>query len=235
MNNPPDSSDEDRTRIAPAASNSADNDRAFTKFLKIEGIVGEGGMGRVLLGYDETIGRRVAVKELLDSRQTPAETGFSYEDIKNTFLHEAKLTGKLEHPGIIPIYQLGERAQGKPYYVMRYVRGDTLETLLQDCERQAPDQRLARRLKLLDVLIDVCDTLAYAHAKGVIHRDLKPSNIIRGEFGETIVLDWGLAQMLADSDNTYFYREAQRHQRHTLNDTLSSETLGTPYYMAPEH
>ncbi len=226
--------DDDRTRLATPAPAPPDPGHGYSGSLKIEGVVGEGGMGRVLLGYDETIGRRVAVKELLTSSAAGAGSAFGFQEIKNTFLHEAKLTGKLEHPGIIPIYQLGELEHDRPYYVMRYVRGETLETLLQDCQRRPPAERLALRLKLLDVLIDVCDTLAYAHAKGVIHRDLKPSNVIRGEFGETIVLDWGLAQVLADSDNTYFFREAQTHQRHTLNDTLSNETVGTPFYMAPE-
>nr|WP_305908791.1 serine/threonine-protein kinase [Methylomarinum sp. Ch1-1]MDP4521645.1 serine/threonine-protein kinase [Methylomarinum sp. Ch1-1] len=223
--------DDDRTRIAAPKKESAAIGEYYNKQLKIEGIVGQGGMGRVFLGYDESIGRRVAIKELLDFEESSASNS---EELKNTFIHEAKLTGKLEHPGIIPIYALDKQKGDTPYYVMRYVRGETLETLLKNCALLASDKQLAQRLKLLDILIDVSETLAYAHAKGVIHRDLKPGNIIRGEFGETIVLDWGLAQVLDAGDNTYFYREALSHQRHTLNDALSTETLGTPCYMAPE-
>lgn len=224
--------DDDRTRIAPNAS-APSPEFGFKNRLKIEGLIGEGGMGRVYLGYDETIGRRVAIKQLLDFEDSPDSGTISPREFKNTFLHEAKLTGKLEHPGIIPIYELG-REDGNPYYVMRYVRGSTLESLLDNCKLHPAQLQLGERLKLLDVLIDVCETLAYAHSRGVIHRDLKPNNIIRGEFGETIVLDWGLAQVLDDSDNTYFFREAQSHQRDTLNDTHSTEALGTPSYMAPE-
>ncbi len=221
--------DDDQTRIAAAPAKATAVGDYIHENLIIEGIVGEGGMGRVFLGYDEVIGRRVAVKELLDFSHT-AEA----ETIKKTFLHEAKLTGKLEHPGIIPVYEVGQENRDTPYYIMRYVRGETLETLLKQCDQHPQHRQFGQRMKYLDVLIDTCETIAYAHSKGVIHRDLKPGNIITGEFGETVILDWGLAQVLDDTDNTYFYREAQSHQRHTLNDTLSTEALGTPAYMAPE-
>ncbi len=235
MSNQISDADDDRTRIAASARKPTTVGDRIDERLTIEGIIGEGGMGRVFLGYDETIGRRVAVKELLDFGDAEDKTqSIVPKEIRNTFLHEAKLTGKLEHPGIIPIYELGRQEQDAPYYVMRYVRGKTLEDLLQNCAQHPPYEQLSERLKLLDVLIDVCETLAYAHAKGVIHRDLKPGNVISGEFGETIVLDWGLAQVLDDTDNTYFFREAQSHQRDTLNDTLSTEALGTPGYMVPE-
>jgi len=226
--------DSDLTRVAVSTRKGKLIGEYFNSRLKIEDIIGEGGMGRVFLAYDETIGRRVAIKELLDFGQVSENSSIKPQELKNTFIHEAKLTGKLEHPGIIPIYELGQTKQTLPYYVMPYVKGETLETLLKDCLHLPPNEQPGQRLKLLDILIDSCETVAYAHAKGVIHRDLKPSNIIRGEFGETIVLDWGLAQVLDDKDNTYFYREALKHQRNTLNDTFSSEALGTPCYMAPE-
>ncbi|MCK9607156.1 MAG: serine/threonine protein kinase [Methylomonas sp.] len=229
-------SDDDFTRLRPdnpaAAKQRAQlSDSKYPDHLTLLDLIDQGGMGRVNLAYDEIIGRRVAVKELLEeySLDTPANI-----EIANTFIHEAKITGKLEHPGIVPIYELGRRKDGQPYYVMRYVKGETLEKSLRKCMQTASETAFAQRIRLLDIMIAACDTVAYAHSKGVIHRDLKPGNIISGNFGETILFDWGLAQVLEDNDNTYFYREAQTHQRHTLSDTHTSEVLGTPAYMAPE-
>lgn len=192
-------------------------------------VIGQGGVGRVYLAYDEIIGRRVAVKELRDEFSGAAET-----EVTNSFIHEAKITGKLEHPGIVAVYELGRHENGSHYYVMRYVKGETLEQSLNHCTQSASASAFSQRLKLLDVVIDVCDAVAYAHARGVIHRDLKPGNIVCGSFGETIVLDWGLAQVLSDDDNAYFYREALTHQRHTLSDNQTVQVVGTPAYMAPE-
>lgn len=230
-------SDDDVTRLRPP-ENPANAKKAarqgnfgYPKHLTILDMIDQGGVGRVNLAYDETIGRRVAVKELLDEF---AFNNAANTEVANSFLHEAKITGKLEHPGIVPVYELGRRNDGQPYYVMRYVKGETLEQSLKKCVQTESETAFARRIKLLDSLIDVCDTVAYAHSKGVIHRDLKPGNIISGGFGETIILDWGLAQVLDDDDNTYFYREALAHQRHTLSDNTTSEVLGTPAYMAPE-
>ena len=224
--------DDDLTRLQPASVNTGNASAAkFPGHLTILDVIDQGGIGRVYLAYDETIGRRVAVKELLE---TYTASTANNAEVANTFVHEAKITGKLEHPGIVPVYELGRRSDGQPYYVMRYLKGETLEQGLRKCVQTESETAFARRIKLLDALIAVCDTVAYAHAKGVIHRDLKPGNIIRGSFGETIVLDWGLAQVLEDRDNTYFYREVLTHQRHTLSDTSTSEVLGTPSYMAPE-
>lgn len=229
--------DDDATRLSkkpsiPNKSKSNKANHAFSDHLAILDIIGEGGVGRVYLAYDETIGRRVAVKELLEEFHTtenPADA-----EIENSFVHEAKITGKLEHPGIVPVYELGRKEDGRPYYSMRYIKGQTLEQQLRKTPQSDAEDTFSQRMKLLGVLIDVCNTLAYAHAKGVIHRDLKPGNIISGSFGETIVVDWGLAQVLDENDNTYFYREALTHQRHTLSDHSSTEVLGTPAYMAPE-
>lgn len=227
-------SDDDATRLysGPASLDKSAGHRSQFNHLTVLDIIGQGGVGRVYLAYDETIGRRVAVKELLEEvsdSQTPADL-----ELSNSFVHEAKVTGKLEHPGIVPVYELGRKADGRPYYVMRHIKGETLEQKLRKASQFEPEQGYNNRMQLLDALIDVCNTLAYAHAKGVVHRDLKPGNIILGNFGETIVVDWGLAQVLDDEDNTYFYRAALTHQRHTLSDTSTSEVLGTPAYMAPE-
>jgi len=224
--------DDDLTVLPPETPAGVRNHKLrLSDHLTILDLIDQGGIGRVSLAYDETIGRRVAVKELLDeyALNDPANA-----EVTNTFIHEAKITGKLEHPGVVPVYELGKRSDGQPYYVMRYVKGETLERSLKKCVATENETAFARRLKLLDILIAVCDTVAYAHAKGVIHRDLKPANIISGSYGETIVLDWGLAQVVEDRDNTYFYREVLTHQRHTFSDQSTSEVMGTPAYMAPE-
>lgn len=198
----------------------------FDDTLVIQRIIGEGGVGCVRLAYDKTIGRRVAVKELLE-----AVKGDSL--LQKTFIHEAKITGKLEHPGIIPVYQLGYREDGTAYYVMRYVKGETLEEQIKKCRKSTVDLSYIERIKLLDTLIDTCDTLAYAHSKGVIHRDLKPSNIISGKFGETIVLDWGVAQAIDEGDGDFF-STVRSDQIDTYSDNDNTYSVGTLSYMAPE-
>lgn len=213
--------------LAPEPPKSADKTVTFTENLTIQRVIGEGGVGRVYLAYDEAIGRRVAVKELLDIAQIDPQ-------LEKSFIHEAKITGKLEHPGIIPVYQLGYRDDGRAYYVMRYVRGDTLEEQLYKCQQSSAELSFSKRMKLLDTLIGACDTLAYAHSKGVIHRDLKPSNIISGKFGETIILDWGLAQALDDNSDDDFFRSVQEQQAHTYSDYNNTQSMGTLRYMAPE-
>src|SRR5690606_6700469 len=118
------------------------------------------------------------------------------------FLREAQITGRLEHPGVVPVYALGFDASGRPYYAMRFIEGETLQQVVErfhakyhdaQCDRGA---RLLELRKLLGRLIDVCHTVDYAHNRGIIHRDLKPANIMLGKYGETLVVDWGLAKVI---------------------------------------
>ncbi len=221
-------------RDVPAANGAMPENPGFSDHFTLQSIIGQGGVGRVYLAWDENIGRQVAVKEILEYHDDAASASDLDAALRNSFIHEAKITGQLEHPGIIPIYELGNREHHGPYYVMKYVKGTTLEDSFKKCQQSKPDNAFSQCIKLLDTLIDVCDALAYAHSKGVIHRDIKPSNIITGKFGETIILDWGLAQVIDDLDNTQFYRQAISHQRHTFSDTSTSSAVGTPRYMAPE-
>ncbi len=148
------------------------------------GEIGHGGMGAVFKGRDPDLGRDLAVKVLLEEHQdTP--------DLVRRFVEEAQIGGQLQHPGIVPVYELGSFSDHRPYFTMKLVKGRTLATLLK--ERADPAHDLPRFLGIFE---QVCQTMAYAHARGVIHRDLKPSNVMVGPFGEVQVMDWGLAKVL---------------------------------------
>ncbi len=198
-----------------------------------------GGMGRVLVVLDREVGREVAMKELLPH----LATGFAWD--RERFLREARITGQLEHPNIVPVYEVGSAEGSAAYYTMKLVRGETMEERLeriQENGRLTGRQRMAERLKLLDAFIDTCNAVAYAHSKGVVNRDLKPANIMIGDFGETVVLDWGLARKMEEE-----IERAPRKTRaprvpgapearsgDTTRLTMDGDIMGTPQYMAPE-
>lgn len=169
---------------------------------KEHAILGRGGIGAVFLAMDHHVGREVAIKELLGGvggslGATPAasEAG-TVSAAAARFLREARITGQLQHPNIVPVHEIGQRADGTLYYTMKVVRGQTLRQALKGCDN------LAARLKYLGHVEDICQAIAYAHHKGVIHRDIKPDNVMVGEFGETVVLDWGLAKTHGKQDPT---------------------------------
>jgi serine/threonine-protein kinase len=204
--------------------------------IELLGEIARGGMGAVLLGRDADLGRDLAVKVLLESHQDRPE-------LVRRFIEEAQIHGQLQHPGIPPVHELGVLADGRPYFTMRLVRGDTLAVLLH--ERKDPTEG---RPFFLGVFGQVCQTLAYAHARGVIHRDVKPSNVMVGAFGGVQVMDWGLAKVLREGGDKAS-REHQPGEDQTVIRTARSEgsctpdagsateagsVLGTPAYMAPE-
>ncbi|HKB35019.1 MAG TPA: serine/threonine-protein kinase, partial [Gemmataceae bacterium] len=175
------------------------------------------------------MGRDVAVKVLLKEHQDTPE-------LRQRFIAEGRITGQLQHPGVVPVYGLGRLADGRPYFTMKLVKGRTLEELL--AERGRPEQDRPRLLKVFE---QVCQALAYAHAQGVIHRDLKPANVMVGAFGEVQVMDWGLAKVLspAQADTASRPPSDGGGVLHTPRDTSGGDTqagtvLGTPGYMAPE-
>ena len=177
---------------------------------------GRGGLGRVLRAHDKELGRDVAIKELLDRGSTS----------ELRFYREALITARLEHPGIVPVHEAGRWADGTPFYAMKLVAGRQLKELIERA------QTLADRLGLVANVIAVADAIAYAHEHRIIHRDLKPANVIVGEFGETVVIDWGLAKLL-DEPAGGAADEATRVV--AGNDiTLVGSVLGTPAFMAPE-
>ena len=167
----------------------------------------EGGLGKVSVALDEELRREVALKEIKEKHaDDPASRG--------RFLQEAEITGGLEHPGIVPVYGLGVYADGRPFYAMRFIRGDSLKEAIEQFHKNSnADSAIERRKtlgdnprnlrlnfssldfhRLLRRFIDVCNAIAYAHSRGILHRDLKPGNIMLGKYGETLVVDWGLAK-----------------------------------------
>jgi serine/threonine-protein kinase len=205
--------------------------------LQLHGEIARGGMGAVLKGRDVDLGRDVAVKVLL-------ETHHGKTEMLQRFLEEAQISGQLQHPGIAPVYELGQLTDKRPYFTMKLVQGKTLATLL--AARKTPDEE---RVRFVGIFGQVCQTLAYAHARGVIHRDLKPSNIMVGAFGEVQVMDWGLAKVLSEGGIADELRGRQRERMQqtsiirTAHGTDASDAgsrtqagtvLGTPAYMAPE-
>ncbi len=189
----------------------------------------KGGIGQVLLVRDERLGREVALKELLPKRANDLSS-------LNRFGFEARITGQLEHPGIVPVYELVGRADGHPhFYTMRFIRGRTLAEAVQVYHDAARGE--AKRLDqvtLLRAFVSVCNTVAYAHSRGVVHRDLKSLNIVLGDFGEVILLDWGLAKLLKQPEGVDESPPISLPLALRPDETSDGSVLGTPAYMAPE-
>ena len=238
-----------------------------------------GGIGEVFLAYDEELHREVALKEI-QSRHLKDDSH------RERFVREAEVTGGLEHPGIVPVYSLGHHGDGRPFYAMRFIRGDSLKEAIERFhaergrgsppeiakavqtpaspgdvntptvigaappEPPAPSpapvnvERLVTRQefesvefrKLLGRFIDVCQAIEYAHSRGVLHRDLKPGNIMLGKYGETLVVDWGLAKLAGKEDRFAATDEAtlQPSSGSGIEHTAAGSVIGTPAYMSPE-
>ncbi|HSD89402.1 MAG TPA: serine/threonine-protein kinase [Kofleriaceae bacterium] len=177
-------------------------------------VIGEGGMGEVLLARDPVIERNVAIKRMRTADPTA--------DALRRFLREAKIQARLDHPAIVPVHELGYDAEGRPYFTMKRLTGTTLQALLLD--RNATTQRMLR------AFTDVCLAIELAHEKGVVHRDLKPANIMLGDYGEVYVLDWGVARVVGTEEQS----ESGATIETAEGSTQAGAILGTPGYMAPE-
>jgi WD40 repeat protein/serine/threonine protein kinase len=209
-----------------------------------------GGMGRVLLAVDNRVGREVAIKEMLagggsDLSSPGATPGATTGGEQERFLREARITGQLEHPNIVPVYEIGENEDGTVFYTMKFVRGKTMAERLRDIQRSldlTPAQKLEKRLTLIDAFVDVCHAVAYAHSRGVVNRDLKPANVMQGDFGETLVLDWGLARVQGQEDKnarrlldaTAMMTRKPVQGTDSSKLTIDGSVIGTPSYMPPE-
>ena len=211
---------------AAAGAGSSDHRRAMHGYQLIRKI-GQGGLGRVWLAFDESLKRHVAIKEI---------SGNDSPEIVERFDREAVITGRLEHPGIVPIHQLGtEEKTGKSFYVMRFLGKTTLhDTIMEYHERRAEgedDPMLIRRL--LDDFVNVCQAIGHAHSRQVIHRDLKPENIAIDSFGQVIVIDWGIAKVIGEANLDHASVELDSNEANSQS-TMQGQVLGSPLYMAPE-
>lgn len=215
-----------------------------------------GGIGEVWRAYDEVLGREVALKRL---RSDVADSASS----RARFFREARLTGQLDHPGVVPVYDYSSSADGRScFYTMRFLRGRTLLQVIAEFHRQRRAQGLplvsSRFVELLGDFVSVCNTVAFAHSRGVIHRDLKGDNVIVGDYGEVVLLDWGLAKLVRGSGSELEHppqdashsggpapatlraatRATDEHVREPemidASQTQQGQLIGTPAYMAPE-
>jgi serine/threonine-protein kinase len=201
-------------------------------------VIARGGMGVVMRAFDRVLQRTVAIKLSHKNNADPRA--------ESRFLDEARITGQLDHPGIVPIHDLGQDAERRSYFTMPLVRGRTLAEIIGSLHAGEPEWSLPR---VLSVLLVVCDAVASAHAKGVIHRDLKPGNVMVGRFGEVYVMDWGLARVMNETDRRDIrLREVVEPQSSVHSGrsdlagedpdspliTMDGDVVGTPAYMAPE-
>jgi serine/threonine protein kinase len=199
--------------------------------------IAKGGMGAILEGEDCKLGRTIAVKVMLDPQAS--------DDQARRFVQEAAVLGKLAHPNIVPVYDLGRDSEGALYYTMKLVKGRTLQDIIDDLRKEKKEALEHYTLdRLLTIFRKVCDALAFAHASNIIHRDLKPENVMVGEFGEVLVMDWGIAKLLGNSNDEPNPAHSSFDIPHSsftaptgtssLTATMDGAVMGTPNYMSPE-
>ena len=223
---PPVATDQGVTLAPPVVIAAAVAPPARAGRYQLVGAIGRGGMGEVLLAHDPELNRPLAVKVMLaEHRGCP--------ELERRFWEEAQIMGQLQHPGVAPIHEAGRLADGRPFFAMKLIEGRTLEQLLK--ERKTPADDLPR---FVAIFARVCQTLAFAHSRGVIHRDLKPANIMVGAFGEVQVMDWGLAKVLqtatAETTNNASAPVHTVRSDDPADLSRAGSIMGTPAFMAPE-
>ncbi|MBI2943168.1 MAG: serine/threonine protein kinase [Candidatus Wallbacteria bacterium] len=222
------------TKHSAAARRSAAPSEVVAERYEVRGMAGEGGMGEVLVVRDRVLERDIALKRMLGEDRS--------DERLRRFMHEARVTGRLEHPGIVPVHDLTPH-EGHPFFTMKLVKGASLGQAIAGLRAGSSDGPDLRRL--VGILVSVCQAMAFAHSRGVLHRDLKPDNIMLGDFGEVLVMDWGLARADAREETsqapsapaetrpvTSGIRSGVRAQAGL--GTMEGSIAGTPGYMAPE-
>ena len=212
--------------ITVTASGGVEDSRESEARYQLVRKLGQGGLGRVWLARDVNLNRYVALKEI--SHPTRAT-----QSIIDRFKHEAEITGRLEHPGIVPVYHLGKDANGRVFYAMRFLGKKTLQDSIAEYHerREEGDNDPMLLRHLLNAFVNICHAMGHAHSHKVVHRDLKPENVVIDSFGQVIVIDWGLAKVLDDTSVESF---AQSMSKGDGNRTGEGQVLGTPLFMAPE-
>ncbi|WP_395736865.1 WD40 repeat domain-containing serine/threonine protein kinase [Prosthecobacter sp.] len=211
------------------SESSAANDLGALPGHNVEGLIARGGMGAIYRARQQALEREVAVKVMTRLADSP--------EMATRFRREALVLGRLAHPNIVPVYDIGTDDEGQLFYTMKLVKGRTLQAILHDLRSGDPHTQQQHSLtSLLTVFRKVCDAIAFAHSQDVLHRDLKPENIMVGEFGEVLVMDWGLAKQLradewiVDTPGT----SAPSTTPALPSATLAGSVMGTPQYMSPE-
>ncbi|MCE9606682.1 MAG: tetratricopeptide repeat protein [Planctomycetia bacterium] len=229
--------DEDSGDAANSSAGAATTPNGKSRF-RILRPHARGGLGEVFVAMDEEVKREVALKQILP-RQADNDTS------RTRFMIEAEVTGSLEHPGVVPVYGLGKQIDGRPYYAMRFIRGMSLEDAIEQYHaagflpKSDPAARALELRNLLTRFVAVCNTIEYAHSRGIAHRDIKPENIMLGPYGETLVVDWGLARPFgdvhvhADSDDDSGVGSSISAST-TNRPTQMGSIVGTPQFMSPE-
>ncbi len=220
--------------LGDAGESSVGTATAFGRRFQVLRFHARGGLGQVFVARDEELRREVALKELQDRHADCPEE-------RARFVREAEITGALEHPGIVPIYALGSYPDGRPFYAMRFIRGESFKAAIQhfhdaEVSGRDPGERERAIRMLLGRFVDVCNAMEYAHSRGVLHRDVKPDNVMLGPYGETLVVDWGLAKTI-DWSGTPPDRPEESLGLAAAGDTvrtLMGSPVGTPQYMSPE-
>ena len=223
--------------LVQGARTDADPASMLKQKYEVKGKLGQGGMGEVLKVLDRDLKREVAMKMLLSQES---------DDSLIRFIEEAQATGQLEHPNIVPVHDLGVDGSGRLYFTLKYVQGASLKKVLKGRnENAALDDGTGfyrdrfSPLRMIEILISVCQAVAYAHSKGIIHRDLKPDNVMLGKYGEVLVMDWGLAKVLSkkalhDSHETVRVTTSRAESEDQSQKTVEGAVAGTPAYMSPE-
>jgi serine/threonine-protein kinase len=221
----------------PELTVAAENGSLDTERFHLLRLHDRGGLGEVYVALDRELNREVALKRITDEQADNREG-------RARFVVEAEITGNLEHPGIVPVYSLGHDDSGRPYYAMRFIKGDNLRHAADQFHHadaqpgRAPGARALELRRLLSRFLDICNAIDYAHSRGVLHRDIKPSNVMLGKYGETLMVDWGLAKSVGRPDHVASALDSEGTlapgSGSSLQPTVTGSRMGTPAYMSPE-